>query len=291
IKRKKQVGQITSQERGELVTFVAIISAAGAAVPPVFVYPRLQNLEEYLGESHPNTAVAFGNSKGWMTTEISPKVIEHFINHVKPSKDKKMSSSKATGLWPVNSLIFSDTDFLPSSITNKSLNEENNPDEVLDSPVQENPQSSQPSTSKAIVEPDRIERNTPCIIKEKTPSPIPKSSEFQCPRLEDVRPFPKATFEEKKRKNRKSKSSIYTDTPEFINRQNTEVEKKEKICQGEKPVQRSLTKENKKRRQDSSSNESSVDVVVSNSSDDGESFQKEINIISPDDMFLKMILY
>ncbi|KAF2904734.1 hypothetical protein ILUMI_01449 [Ignelater luminosus] len=205
---------------------------------------------------------------------------------------KNLFKKYATGLWPVNSLIFSDTDFLPSSITNKSLNEENNPDEVLDSPVQENPQSSQPSTSKAIVEPDRIERNTPCIIKEKTPSPIPKFSEFQCPRLEDVRPFSKATFEEKKRKNnRKSKSSIYTDTPEFINRQNTEVEKKRKSVKEKKPVQRSLTKENKKRRQDSSSNESSVDVVVSNSSDDEESFQKEINLISPDDMFLKMILY
>ncbi|KAF2900372.1 hypothetical protein ILUMI_05814 [Ignelater luminosus] len=172
VKEKKQVGQITSQERGERVIFMAIISAADAAVPPVFVYPRLRNPEKYLDDSHSDSAVAFGNTK--------------------------------------------------------------------DPPVQENPQLPQPSTSKAIVEPDRIERNTPCIIREKTPSSIPKSSEFQCPRLEDVRPFPKGTFEEKKRKNnRKSKSSIYTDIPEFI-RQNTEAEReRKKSVREKKTVQRS----------------------------------------------------
>ncbi|KAF2888377.1 hypothetical protein ILUMI_17797 [Ignelater luminosus] len=90
-----------ARERGELVTFVAIISATGVAVTPVFVYPRLRNPEDYLGESCPNSAVALGNSK----------------------------------------------ELLPSSVTDKSFNKENDPDEVLDPRVQENPQSPQPSTS------------------------------------------------------------------------------------------------------------------------------------------------
>lgn len=84
-KGKKQVGQIASQERGELVTFVAIINAAGNAVPPVFIYPRVRNPEEYLGDTYSNAAVAFGNKKGWMTVEIFPQVIRPFIKHVKPS--------------------------------------------------------------------------------------------------------------------------------------------------------------------------------------------------------------
>ncbi|KAF2903247.1 hypothetical protein ILUMI_02943 [Ignelater luminosus] len=75
------------------------------------------------------------------------------------------SSFKAAGHWPVNSPIFSDTDFLSSFVTDKLLNEENNSDAVLNPHVEENSQSPQLSTSKAIVEPDRIERNTPCIIR------------------------------------------------------------------------------------------------------------------------------
>ena len=35
----KQLGQITSGERGELVTMCCTVSALGAALPPVFVFP------------------------------------------------------------------------------------------------------------------------------------------------------------------------------------------------------------------------------------------------------------
>ncbi|XP_065658895.1 uncharacterized protein LOC136083427 [Hydra vulgaris] len=45
-KGSKQVGQITSRERGELVTVCCIVSAAGVAIPPVIVFQ-----ENYL-ETH-----------------------------------------------------------------------------------------------------------------------------------------------------------------------------------------------------------------------------------------------
>ena len=56
-KTKKQVGEITSRERGELVTLYGTISATGVALPPVLLFPRnnyfaeLLNgaLERYLG--------------------------------------------------------------------------------------------------------------------------------------------------------------------------------------------------------------------------------------------------
>lgn len=41
-KGKKQVGAITSAERGELVTVVCAINATGNSVPPMFIFPRGQ---------------------------------------------------------------------------------------------------------------------------------------------------------------------------------------------------------------------------------------------------------
>lgn len=89
-KGKKQVAHISSQERGELVTFVGIICADGSAVPPVFVYPRVRDPEQYLGSEYPNSAVALGNKKGWMTSILFPKVILHFVNYVKCSPENKV---------------------------------------------------------------------------------------------------------------------------------------------------------------------------------------------------------
>ena len=37
----KQVGQVTSSERGELVTLCCMINALGNALPPFFVFPRV----------------------------------------------------------------------------------------------------------------------------------------------------------------------------------------------------------------------------------------------------------
>lgn len=68
-KGKKQVGQVASGERGELVTFVGIINASGSTVPPVFIYPRIRNIEDFLING-PNDSVAFGNKSGWMTADL-----------------------------------------------------------------------------------------------------------------------------------------------------------------------------------------------------------------------------
>ena len=38
----KQVGSITSAERAELVTVVCAVNAAGNAIPPMFVFPRVR---------------------------------------------------------------------------------------------------------------------------------------------------------------------------------------------------------------------------------------------------------
>ncbi|XP_039289331.1 uncharacterized protein LOC120352518 [Nilaparvata lugens] len=85
-KGKKQVGIATSAERGELVTFVGIINAAGGFLPPCHVYPRLRNPQEYLRDEYPDS-LASGSKNGWMTPELFPVVIDHIIKIVKPTQE------------------------------------------------------------------------------------------------------------------------------------------------------------------------------------------------------------
>ncbi|XP_031334067.1 uncharacterized protein LOC116164081 [Photinus pyralis] len=47
-KGKKQVGQIVSAERGQLVTFVGIISTIGNTVPPAFIFPRVHYKDHFV---------------------------------------------------------------------------------------------------------------------------------------------------------------------------------------------------------------------------------------------------
>lgn len=70
---KRQVSQMASAERGQLVTFVGIVNAAGNVIPPVFVLPRVRNLEDYSFES-PVESLILGNKSGWMTSDLFPQV-------------------------------------------------------------------------------------------------------------------------------------------------------------------------------------------------------------------------
>ncbi|KAJ8914053.1 hypothetical protein NQ315_017572 [Exocentrus adspersus] len=87
-KGKKQVGMIASAERGELTTFVGIINAVGNTIPPVFVFPRVRNLSEYIVEG-PTSSIALGSKNGWMTSENFIEVLKHLVSHTKCSQNKK----------------------------------------------------------------------------------------------------------------------------------------------------------------------------------------------------------
>lgn len=88
-KGKKQIGLIASAERGELVTVVGIINATGTALPPVYIFPRVRNIEEYL-EGSPASSAAFGNKSGWMTGELFVKTLEHIVKHTKCNRENKI---------------------------------------------------------------------------------------------------------------------------------------------------------------------------------------------------------
>ena len=85
----KQVGQITSRERGELVTVCVIVSASGQTLPPAFVFPR-KNFKDFMMHGSPDCSHGLVDSSGWMTAANFIKVMKHVITNVRPSKDHQV---------------------------------------------------------------------------------------------------------------------------------------------------------------------------------------------------------
>lgn len=86
-KGKKQVGQMVSAERGQLVTFVGIITANGNALPPAYVFPRV-NAKEYFVNGGPDGALSLAHKTGWMTAELFIDVLKHIKVTLEPTKEK-----------------------------------------------------------------------------------------------------------------------------------------------------------------------------------------------------------
>ncbi|XP_018574674.1 uncharacterized protein LOC108913591 [Anoplophora glabripennis] len=59
---KKQVGQATSAERGQLVTLVGIVCATGKALPPFLIFPRKHFKDHFLKGAPPGSAGAASDS-------------------------------------------------------------------------------------------------------------------------------------------------------------------------------------------------------------------------------------
>jgi DDE superfamily endonuclease len=82
----KQVGKITSAERGTLVTVCCAVSALGNCIPPFLIFPRVYFKDAMMngapvgshGEVHPS---------GWMTAENFVKFLQHFVSFVNCSPE------------------------------------------------------------------------------------------------------------------------------------------------------------------------------------------------------------
>lgn len=82
----KQIGQVTSGERGTLVTTLFFVNAAGGFLPPIIVFPRV-NYKDIMLANGPPGGLGLANISGWMNEECFIKALEHFVVHVKPSKE------------------------------------------------------------------------------------------------------------------------------------------------------------------------------------------------------------
>lgn len=284
----KQVGAMTSGERGANITVIGCINAVGNSIPPMMIFPRVNFREIMLNGAPPGT-IGQAHKSGWSNGEKFYAFLKHFITHVKPSKEepvlllldnheshatveaitlakesgivmltfpphtshklqpldrtvfgsfKKHYSTeysewmlsnggkplsiynaaecvgkayplsftpmniqagfRVSGIWPVNENIFSDDEFLSSSVTDRPLVDLATPDRST---------ANTPSTSREIV---GISRNG--VI-----SP------------EDVRPYPKAAPRSSQRGGRKpGRCRILTDTPEKAEIENAAAARKRK---------------------------------------------------------------
>ena len=85
-KGKRQVGAITSAERGETVTCLICMSPSGSYMPPMLVFPRKKMQKEFeLGL--PPGSWAEVHSTGWMTAELFLVWFKKFVVFSKASKD------------------------------------------------------------------------------------------------------------------------------------------------------------------------------------------------------------
>lgn len=85
-KGMKQVGGITSSERGVLVTLCVAVSASGNSVPPHFIFPRKRYHSHFVRDG-PTGCIGSGNQSGWMTASEFIEFIKHFALHVRPTKE------------------------------------------------------------------------------------------------------------------------------------------------------------------------------------------------------------
>ena len=87
-KGERTVGKVTSGERGQNVTAICAMSAAGTYVPPMFIFPR-KNLKESLMAGSPPGSVGAVSDSGWTNDDLFMKWLEHFTLHVKCSQSDK----------------------------------------------------------------------------------------------------------------------------------------------------------------------------------------------------------
>lgn len=86
-KGSKQVGSMTSGERGTLVTIIACANALGNTVPPMMIFPRVRFKEAMLNGAPPGT-IGGANASGWSNADKFLDYLNHFIRFVKPSKER-----------------------------------------------------------------------------------------------------------------------------------------------------------------------------------------------------------
>jgi len=79
-KGTKQVGSLTSGERGTLVTVALAVNAVGNSIPPYFVFPRKRFKDHFLLDG-PVGCQGSGNGSGWMQEDDFFAFIQHFQQH------------------------------------------------------------------------------------------------------------------------------------------------------------------------------------------------------------------
>lgn len=85
-KGQKQVGAITSLERGKTTTVCCAMSAAGTFVPPMFIFARIR-MAAGLERNGPPGSIYHCSKNGWINEDLFRIWLRHFVNFTNASKE------------------------------------------------------------------------------------------------------------------------------------------------------------------------------------------------------------
>jgi hypothetical protein len=88
----KQIGAVTSAERGFLVTMAVAVRASGNSIPPFFIFPR-DSIWGYLIATGQNDNAGSAYKSRWMTGYGFLLFMKNFIKHASVRKDKLSGST------------------------------------------------------------------------------------------------------------------------------------------------------------------------------------------------------
>lgn len=88
-KGRKQVGALTSAERGIHTTVVCCMNPLGHFIPPALIFAR-KNAKPELTDAAPTGTLQLCQESGWMTGVLFLKWLTHFIKYTDASNEKKV---------------------------------------------------------------------------------------------------------------------------------------------------------------------------------------------------------
>ena len=83
-KGKKLVGKVVSADRGQSVTVVCCMSAAGNYIPPAIIFPRKRDRPELMHGAPPGS-VMFLSDSGYINSNLFVDWLKHFQHHCQPT--------------------------------------------------------------------------------------------------------------------------------------------------------------------------------------------------------------
>ena len=83
----KQVGAMTSGERGANITVISCVNAIGNAIPPMMIFPRV-NFRDIMLKGAPPGTIGQAHKSGWSNGEKFLIFLRHLISQIKPSKEE-----------------------------------------------------------------------------------------------------------------------------------------------------------------------------------------------------------
>ncbi|XP_064614387.1 uncharacterized protein LOC135478053 [Liolophura sinensis] len=82
----RQVGKMTSGERGKTVTVICAMNATGVYVPPMMIFPRKRMVDALMNGAPPQ-AVGYVSPSGWTDSDLFVKWLEHFASFTNATRD------------------------------------------------------------------------------------------------------------------------------------------------------------------------------------------------------------